>query len=455
MHPILRYLESITQMARGKSSRTDLASVFLGLGIGLTAAIYFETTTQTDWNSVYNIIISVSRISALLGSYLALVGLVLVARMPWIEKSVGHDRLVIWHRKLGPYSMYLVTFHVLFVILGYAGNDRVPMAIELWRMIFRYPWMLPAFVGFLFFAAAGITSYKKVRKNMSYETWWTIHLYTYLAIALAFMHQVLTGPMFIGHPLNKLYWELLYIYSALVLVMYRFVIPNVRSLRHGVKVEQIVHEGPGVYSIIMKGRFLNKLDAHGGQFFGWRFLTKGQWWISHPYSLSAAPTDKYLRVTVKDLGDQSGVIKDIKPGTRVFFEGPYGTFVASRASKGHVVLVGGGVGITPLRALLEEFDVSKEIDFIFRASKAEDLVLRHELDELAKMRGARVHYLVGSRNEHPMSAKYISALIPAFRDADVYVCGPTPLVEAVKEAAKTMGIPKNRFHDEAFEFHAV
>ena len=442
-------------MAIGNRQSTDWASAFLGLGIGLTAAIYLETTTQTDWNSVYNIIISVSRISALLGSYFALVGLVLVARMPWIEKSVGHDRLVIWHRKLGPYSMYLVTFHVLFVILGYAGNDRVPMAVDLWRMIFRYPWMLPAFVGFLFFATAGITSYKKVRKGMSYETWWTIHLYTYLAIALAFMHQVLTGPMFIGHPLHKLYWELLYIYSALVLVMYRFVIPNVRSLRHSVKVEQIVHEGPGVYSIIMKGRSLNKLDAHGGQFFGWRFLTKGQWWISHPYSLSAAPTDKYLRVTVKDLGDQSGVIKDIKPGTRVFFEGPYGTFVASRASKGHVVLVGGGVGITPLRALLEEFDVSKEIDVIFRASKAEDLVLRHELDELAKMRGARVHYLVGSRNEHPMSAKYISALIPAFRDADVYVCGPTPLVEAVKEAAKTVGIPKNRFHDEAFEFHAV
>ena len=442
-------------MRIGNRQSTDWASSFLGLGIGLTAAIYLETTTQADWNSVYNIVVSISRISALLGSYLALVGLVLVARMPWIEKSVGHDRLVIWHRKLGPYSMYLVTFHVLLVILGYAGNDRVPMAIELWRMIFRYPWMLPAFVGFLFFAAAGITSYKKVRKNMSYETWWTIHLYTYLAIALAFMHQVLTGPMFIGHPLNKLYWELLYIYSALVLVMYRFVIPNVRSLRHGVKVEQIVHEGPGVYSIIMKGRSLNKLDAHGGQFFGWRFLTKGQWWISHPYSLSAAPTDKYLRVTVKDLGDQSGVIKDIKPGTRVFFEGPYGTFVASRASKGHVVLVGGGVGITPLRALLEEFDVTKEIDVIFRASKAEDLVLRHELDELAKMRGARVHYLVGSRNEHPMSAKYISALIPAFRDADVYVCGPTPLVEAVKEAAKTVGIPKNRFHDEAFEFHAV
>ena len=442
-------------MGIGKNSNIEIASAGLGLCLGLSSALYLETTSQTDWNSVYNIMVSISRISALLGSFLALVGLVLIARMPWIEKSVGHDRLVIWHRKLGPYSMYLISFHILFVILGYAGNDRVPMAIELWRMILRYPWMLPAFVGFLFFVAAGITSYKKVRKNMSYETWWTIHLYTYLAISLSFMHQVLTGPMFIGHPLNKLYWELLYIYAAFVLVLYRFAIPNLRSLRHRLKVEQIVHEGPGVYSIIMKGHALNKLEAQGGQFFGWRFLTKGQWWISHPYSLSAAPTDKYLRVTVKDLGDQSGVIKDIKPGTRVFFEGPYGTFVASRASKGHVVLVGGGVGITPLRALLEEFDVSKEIDVIYRASKAEDLVLRHELDELAKIRGARVHYLVGSRNEHPMSAKYISALIPAFRDADVYVCGPTPLVEAVKQAAKEGGIPKNRFHDEAFEFHAV
>ena len=138
--------------------KIELSSIFLGVGVGLTSAVYLETTTRTDWNSVYNIIVSLSRISALIGSYLALVGLFLVARMPWIEKSVGHDRLVIWHRKLGPYSMYLVTFHVLFVILGYAGNDRVPMALELWRMIFLYPWMLPAFVGFIFFAVAGITS---------------------------------------------------------------------------------------------------------------------------------------------------------------------------------------------------------------------------------------------------------------------------------------------------------
>jgi len=139
----------------------------------------------------------------------------------------------------------------------------------------------------------------------------------------------------------------------------------------------------------------------------------------------------------------------------VVFEGPYGTFVAAKSTRGHVLLVGGGVGITPLRALMEEIDPSKEVDVIFRASREEDLVLRHELDALANHIGARVHYLVGPRTVHPMTAKYIMQYVPAFRDSDVYVCGPTPLVEAVRDAAESAGIPKNRFHDEAFEFHAV
>jgi len=442
-------------MSIGKRANADWASLVLGLGLGLTAAIFVETTTHSDWNGVYAIITSLSRIAALSGSYFALVGLVLVSRISWVERSVGHDRLVIWHRKLGPYSLYLITFHVLLVLLGYAGNDRLRIGVELWHLITKWPWMLPATVAFVFFALAGVTSYKKARAKMSYETWWTIHLYTYLAIALSFMHQVLNGPIFVGHFFYKLYWTFLYVVAAATIVLWRVIIPTARSLRHNLKVEQVVVEGPGVVSIIMRGRKLNELAAQGGQFFGWRFMTKGHWWMSHPYSLSAAPTDHYMRVTVKELGDHSGGVKDLKPGTRVIFEGPYGTFVAAKSTRGHVVLIGGGVGITPLRALMEEIDPSKEVDVIFRASREEDLVLRHELDALADHIGARVHYLVGPRTVHPMTAKYIMQYVPSFRDSDVYVCGPTPLVEAVRDAAESAGIPKNRFHDEAFEFHAV
>ena len=442
-------------MSLGKRYNADWAAIVLGVGVGLTAALYIETTRISDWSTVYSIITSLSRIGALLGSFFAIVGLVLVSRISWVERSVGHDRLVIWHRKLGPWSMYLVTIHVLLVLLGYAGNDRIKLGVELWRMIRRYPWMLPAFVAFIFFAMAGVTSYKKARAKMSYETWWTIHLYTYLAIALSFMHQVLTGPMFIGHPLNKFYWEFLYIGAGAAIVIWRIAIPTFRSLIHNLRIEQVVVEGPGVVSVIMHGRGLEKLNAQGGQFFSWRFMTTGHWWMAHPYSLSAAPTANYMRVTIKDLGDHSKDVRNLKPGTRVFFEGPYGTFVAKASTRGHVVLIGGGVGITPLRALMEELDPTKAVDLIFRASRDEDLVLRKELDARADARGARVHYLVGSRKIHPMTAKYIMKFVPAFRDSDVYVCGPKPLVDAVHEAAVSCGIPKDRIHDEAFEFHNV
>jgi predicted ferric reductase len=170
---------------------------------------------------------------------------------------------------------------------------------------------------------------------------------------------------------------------ALSIGYWRFWVPIWRSLKVNLRVEKIVIEGPGVVSVIMKGRNLDRLAAQGGQFFGWRFIARGHALMSHPYSLSAAPTKNHLRITVKDLGDHSRSLAFLKPGTRVFVEGPYGAFTAGRSTSPHVVLVGGGVGITPVRALMDEFNGGAQIDVIFRASREEDLVLKAEMDYLA------------------------------------------------------------------------
>ncbi len=432
------------------------ASLILGIGLGLTLGVFAKTTTHADLLWPYPIIISLSRIFALVGTYLALVGLVMVSRISWIEKAVGHDRLIFWHRKLGPYSLMLIGLHVLLVSLGYAGNDGSRIGGEIWHFTWTYDWMLAATVGFLFFITAGITSYKKVRKKMSYETWWTVHLYTYLAIALSFMHQIRTGPMFIGHPLNQWYWEGLYILAGSIVLFWRFIVPIYRFYRHDLRIHGIVEEGAGMVSVLMRGRDLDRMQAQGGQFFTWRFFKAGHIWVSHPYSLSATPTNNEFKITVKNLGDGSESVRDLGLGTRVFFEGPYGVFTARKVTKGlgHVVLVGGGVGIAPLLALMDEFDDSVEIDVLFRVSTEEEIVLNRELDVLARKRDATVHYLVGSRKKHPMTAKDIMQYVPAFRYCDVYVCGPTPLVEAVREAAAACGVPRERFHAEIFEFHA-
>ncbi len=373
-------MKSQATFRKHSSAGTDWAAWILGIGLGLTLALQLTTMRHSDITSVYSVIASVSRAAALVGTYFSIVGIFLVARIPWVERGVGHDRLVTWHRKLGPWSLYLIGFHVLFIILSFAGQDHVALGVELWRMLGNFEWMWAALAGFILMVMAGVTSYKKARAKMSYETWWTVHVLTYGAVAASFMHQVINGQMFIDHPLNRAYWTFLYVAMAFAIIWWRIGIPLVRSLRHNLRVEKVVVEGPGVISVVMKGRKLTDLAAEGGQFFGWRFAAKGHFLMSHPYSLSAAPTEHYLRITVKDLGDHSRSLAYLKPGTRVFVEGPYGAFTAGRAKMPHIVLVGGGVGITPVRALLDEFKSGVEIDVIYRASRKEDLDLQEELD---------------------------------------------------------------------------
>ena len=449
--------KSAPTFRKHSSAGVDWAAWLLGIGLGLTLALQVTTMRKSDIDSIYAIIASISRFAALTGSYFAIVGIFFVARIPAVEKGVGYDRLVAWHRKLGPWSLYLILAHVFFIVLSFAGQDQIPLYKEMWIFLKTFPWMWPALAGFILMMLAGVTSYKKARAKMSYETWWIIHVYTYIAIAASFMHQVLNGQMFVNHPLNRLYWTSLYVLMAAAVIIFRIGIPLWRSFKHNLVVDRVVVEAPGLISVIMRGRNLKDLKAEGGQFFGWRFLTRGHFLMSHPYSLSAAPSDKYLRITIKDLGDHSGSTLHIKPGTRVFVEGPYGAFTAGRATQPHIVAIGGGVGITPIRALMEEFKNGVEMDVFYRVSRQEELILKDELDYLvANSNGlVRVHYLVGSRKEHPMDAAYIKALAPRVADSDIYICGPEALVETVRHAAQELGVPKNRFHDEDFAFHPV
>ncbi|MFM1951253.1 MAG: hypothetical protein RJA33_47 [Actinomycetota bacterium] len=435
----------------------DWAAWALGLGLGFTLALQATTMSHSDITGVYPIMASLSRLAALIGTYFAIVGIFFVARIPAVERGVGYDRLVAWHRKLGPWSLYLILAHFVLVLFSFAGQDQLPLYKELWNFLQEWPWMWPALAGFFLMMLAGVTSYKKARAKMSYETWWIIHIYTYVAIAASFMHQVVNGQMFVGHPLNRLYWTSLYILMAAAVIVFRIGIPLWRSLRHNLVVERVVEEGPGLISVIMRGRNLHGLSAEGGQFFGWRFLTRGHFLMSHPYSLSAAPSENYLRITIKDLGDHSRSTKFIKPGTRVFVEGPYGAFTAGRATQPHIVMVGGGVGITPIRAMMEEFKNGVEMDVFYRVSRQEELILKDELDYLANNSDGRIRiwYMVGSRKDFPMDAEFLRSYAPRIADSDIYICGPEALVEIVRKAAEDLGVPKNRFHDEDFAFHPV
>jgi predicted ferric reductase len=323
-------------------------------------------------------------------------------------------------------------------------------------LLTSYPDVLMATVGGLLFIGVGIASARAARRRMRYETWYYLHLYTYLAIALAFSHQFSTGADFMNNRAARVAWSALYLGVAVAILWYRFITPVRRAMRHRMRVEGVYREGPGVASIVLTGAHLQELQAESGQFFRWRFLTRKLWWVSSPYSLSAPPRGNQLRITVKALGEHSAELARLRPGTRVVAEGPYGAMTAARRTRRKVLLIAGGIGITPLRALFESLPGSpNDVRLIYRTSRKSDVVFRDELTAIAAARRAKVHFVTGSRaklGHDPLSATALTANIPDLREHDVYVCGPDGMARSVVSSLRQARVPRRQIHSESFEF---
>jgi ferredoxin-NADP reductase len=251
-----------------------------------------------------------------------------------------------------------------------------------------------------------------------------------------------------------LWWEALYVLTALLIVWYRVVVPVRDFERYRFVVAGVREEANRTVSVYIRGRSLGELDAAPGQFFRWRFLTRGLWWQSHPYSLSALPSDDLMRITVRDVGDPSNMLRSLRPGTRVLAEGPLGAFFPARSRRGRpALLLAGGVGITPLRAMMAA--LTGPVILVYRASSWRDVALRAELDAIAAERGAVVHYVIGSRSElggDPLTAEAFRRVAPGLDAMEAYVCGPPGMTAAAVEALRAAGLPRRRVHVESFEF---
>jgi ferredoxin-NADP reductase len=319
-------------------------------------------------------------------------------------------------------------------------------------VVTAYPDVLMATVAGFLLLGVGIMSARAARRRMRYETWYHLHFYTYLAIAIAFSHQFANGPDFQHNLAARVVWSAMYASVGALILWYRVISPLRSTLRHRFRVAEVCRETPDVVSVYIGGSRLRELRAEPGQFFRWRFLAPGLWWSANPYSLSGWPQADLMRITVKDRGDQSHALSRLRPGTRVIAEGPYGAFTAGR-NRRKVLLLAGGVGITPLRSMFA--NLPGEITLIYRASSPAEVVFRRELDAIAAVQGRHVHYVLGSRAHlgyDPLTPRRLAALVPALHRHEVYVCGPSGMRDTSVAALRAAGVPARRIHIEAFEF---
>ena len=433
-----------------------VAAIVLG-GV-YVISIWWQDTTASSLGNAAGLVTAAGRVLGMLAAYLLLVLVALMARIPLLEHRVGSDVLTRVHRALGEYTVSLAACHALLIILGYALTAHTNPVSEAVTLELNYPDVLMATAAFGLLVWVGVVSARAVRRRMAYESWYYIHLYVYLAMALAFSHEFANGAEFSTSPHNRMIWVTAHVLVAALLVYFRFAVPIYRSLKHDVRVAAVVRESKGVVSLHLTGRDLDSLRIQPGQFLRWRFLDRAHWWQSHPYSVSAAPEDRRLRITVKDLGDGSRALSKLRRGTRVWFEGPYGAFTARRldpTAGGKVLMIAGGVGITPLRALFESLPGGGgKAVLLYRSSDPAELPLYQELAEIARERGFGLFPLVGSRHTQPdpFSAAELRRLVPDLAERDVYLCGPPGLVHAARKGLHRAKVPSRRIHVESFDF---
>jgi predicted ferric reductase len=400
------------------------------------------------------VLTSIARLTGLLSAYLALVQVLLLARIPALERLVGFDRLSVWHRWNGHACIDLVLAHVVFSVWGYALLDRFSIPKEISTMLGGgiYPGMITATIGTVLLLGVVASSVVIVRRRLRYEWWHAVHLTAYAGIALAWFHQIPTGNELVLDRVAADYWKGLYLATIVFLVVFRLLVPLGASFRHRLRVADVVEEAPGVVSLRIEGRRLDRLSARAGQFFIWRFLAGGRWWTAHPFSLSRAPDGRSLRITVKALGDHSARVGDIPVGTRVVAEGPFGVFTEAARRRENVLLIAGGIGITPIRALMEE--MGGEIIVLYRAVSDDDLVFRAELDRLAAERGIELQYIVGDHateeGSRLLSPAHLRELVPDIEDRDIFVCGPPAMTEAAVRNVRAAGVRRRHIHAERF-----
>jgi predicted ferric reductase len=426
----------------------------ISLGAAAVIVLWWRGTPRTS--GAGGLLTAGGDMLGLLAAYGFVMLVALMARLPPLERGIGADRLARWHAMGGRYVITLVTGHVLLIVWGLAVTAHEKVTSETVTLLTRYPDVLMATVAWFLLLGVATFSARAARRRLSYETWYYAHLYTYLAIALAFSHQFANGPAFISNTAARVAWSALYATVGALIVWYRILTPLRHAARHRFTVHAVRPEAPGIVSVFIAGRDFHRLCAEPGQFFRWRFLTRELWWQSHPYSLSAMPQPDMMRITVKARGDHSDSLAHLEPGTRVIAEGPYGAFTPSVSNR-RVLLIAGGVGITPIRAMFAALPkrMSDGITLIYRASHPSDIVFSRELDAIAADRNAALHYLTGSREElgyDPLAPGHLQRLVPGLHRYEAYICGPPGMTRTALESLRAAGIPGRRIHRESFDF---
>jgi len=391
-------------------------------------------------------------------------------RLPWIEQTFGLDRLMRYHKAMGPVVLALLMLH------GFLRFAKISMlSPDGWQWAFWislqsggvHEWGLNlGKLGLSGFLLAAIFA-KISRFSVPFHIWKPSHLLVYLAVPTVFVHSRMIGDDIVRFPYNVIWFALAAVFVAGVFYRLGYVGRRDKGMVHSVK--KLKPETHDIQTMVLApsqdpGAFASR---KAGQFATLRFRRSSRWCEPRPFTISCSPDSSGLCFTIKKIGNYTSTLHSLEEGSQVICEGPYGIFTPDFETEKNLVFIAGGVGITPffscirhvrqsgidcaitliwsnktrgdiiafdeIKRLSEEMEGRLKVVLVLTREEDQDFSAEQDIEKTKKQVQDPVVFEYGRVNETLLKKN----IQPA--GASFYLCGPKPMQRAV------LGMLQNAF----------
>ncbi|HED05696.1 MAG TPA: hypothetical protein ENI61_03320 [Ignavibacteria bacterium] len=410
----------------------------------------FAPKADVPFANFQNSLISFGEIFGLVGLVMFSITLILASRLKFLEPLFGGlNRIYEKHNILGQISFILLLFHPLLLLPRYASNIKETSSFlffsGLWARNFGIIalWMMIILII--------LTLYLRPKYNL----WKNIHKFFGVALFFGALHVYFIPGYVMNNPILKIY-ILIFAVAGIVAFLYRSVFARFVIKTYGYIVEDIKKMSDDIMEITLRPAS-KSVDFNAGQFIFISFEQEGFSSESHPFSISSSPSERYLKITVKKLGDYTAdLYSRLRIGTFARVEGPFGMFSYARSKNSNQIWIAGGIGITPFISFIKDLTIKKidySVQLFYCVEDEHEAVYLDLLNSLSLKSNNKLKIIPFYFQEKGyINVNYLKNNIDNLSRKEIFICAPPRMIQELKTDFMESSISKSLIHSEEFNF---
>ncbi|MDF2371244.1 MAG: ferredoxin reductase family protein [Rhizobiaceae bacterium] len=398
--------------------------------------------------------------AGLLAFAIILIEFILSGRFRSVSGRTGMDVTMRFHQLLARTALALALIHP-FLYRGLFGYQRPWDVTRQLTLTTDFTALTTGLVTWILLPAFVFLSIARDQLPYKYETWRWMHGLGALAIAGFGLHHTLHAGRYSQDPILGFVWMAMFA-IAVASLLYVYLAEPILQRRRPWRVASVRPVALKTWELSLQPQGHTGLCFQAGQF-AWLNIGHSPFSLKeNPFSISSAPAeDGRLQFVIKELGDFTSSVGQIKPGTKAYIQGPFGHLTVTDRNEPGIALIAGGVGIAPLLGILRQLhrqNDGRPTTLVYGNRTEEQIAYRHELDALATDLGTTIAHVLSEPSATWSGAtgiiddRLIRSLFGSREHKDwLYVlCGPPAMMEAVEKALIALGIPSRNILSERF-----